>query len=194
MHRSSRLLLTHRCSNLVTVLALVAALVVALEGCSAAVTSSSRYAADVAPPPLFTSRETGPVQLVGFGGNVLDPYGTPPPTELSIQLSDMSKRALFGRLQLRHVKIASAVLTEPRLGTRFEMHGVSVLGVSVNRSAPRNRPEVFVHLAVARFTVTATPRPAPTPHRYRRRPPRVRCRRPATFRASCRFSPRPTSS
>ena len=110
-------------------------------------------------PEVFSSRETGPVPLLGFGGNVPNPYGTPPPTEITIQLPNMSKRALFGRLQRRHVKIATAVLTEPRLGTRFEMSGVSVLGVSVNRSAPRNRPEIFVHLAVDHFTVTATPRP-----------------------------------
>jgi hypothetical protein len=114
-------------------------------------------------PPLFTSRETGPVPLLGFGGNVSDPYSTPPPSEITIQLPNMSKRALFGRLQLRHVKIATAVLTEPRLGTKFEMSGVTVLGVSVNRSAPRNRPEIVVHLAVERFTVIASPRPAPTP-------------------------------
>ena len=115
-----------------------------------------------APPALFVSRETGPVPLSSFGGNVSDPYGTPAPTEITIQLLDTSKRALFGRLQLRHVKIATAVLTEPRLGTSFEMRGVSVLGVSVNRSAPPNRPEIRVHFAVDRFTVTATPRPAPT--------------------------------
>lgn len=112
---------------------------------------------------MFTSRETGPVPLSSFGGNVLNPYGTPPPTELTIWLRDMSKRALFGRLQLRHANIAFAVLTEPRLGTRFELRGVSVLGVSVNRGAPRNRPEIRVHLAVERFTVTATPRPARVP-------------------------------
>lgn len=91
-----------------------------------------------APPALFASRETGPVPLVGFSGNVVDPYGTPSPTEITIQLLDVAKRAFFGRLQLRHVKIATAVLTEPRLGTSFEMRGVSILGVSVNRSAPRN--------------------------------------------------------
>jgi hypothetical protein len=110
---------------------------------------------------MFTSRETGAVPLVGFGGNVLDPYGTPPPTELTLRLRDTSKRALFGTLQLRHVTIAFAALTEPRLGTRFEMSGVSVLGVSVNRGATRNRPDISVHLAVDRFRATATPRPGP---------------------------------
>jgi hypothetical protein len=114
-------------------------------------------------PSMFTSRETGPVPLSSFGGNVLNPYGTPPPTELTIWLRDMSKRALFGRLQLRHANIPFAVLTEPRLGTRFELRGVSVLGVSVNRGAPRNRPDIRVHLAVERFTVTATPRPGRVP-------------------------------
>ena len=147
----------------VAIVVCFAAPATALEGCGNADTVSERSTEEAAAPPLFSSHETGAVPLSGFGGNVLDPYGTPPPTELTIQLQNMSKRALFGRLQLRHVTIASAVLTEPRLGTRFEMSGVSVIGVTVNRSAPPGRPEIFVHLGVDRFRVTATPRPAPTP-------------------------------
>jgi hypothetical protein len=133
---------------------LLAASTVAAAVASQRVTSSGSI-----PPALFVSRETGTVPLIGFAGNVLDPYGEPPPSRISIQLPNMAKRALFGRLELRHATIASAAIMEPRLGTRFELHGVSVLGVSVNRSAPPSRPEIHVSLAVERFTVTSTPRP-----------------------------------
>lgn len=149
-----------RSAFLVAALVLLAAMAMALRERSVLVPDSPAWVDD-APPPMFLSRETGPVQLSSFGGNAPDPYGTPAPTRISIQLANRSKRALFGSLQLRHTTIASAAITEPRLCTRFEMGGVSVLGVSVNRSAPVDRPEITVQLAVDRFTVTATPRPYP---------------------------------